>query len=191
MQSLINHIQNYVSLNPEQAQQIIDGLSLKEYAQRDYLSREGQISKHLYFVKSGCLRMFCIDEKGVENTIQFALPNWWIGDYMSLTTSSLSEYFIEVVSDSQVLVIPFTQLERLSTAIPPFSHYMQLMMQKSLAAHQYRLQLMYTQSKEKIIIEFYTLFSSFAKLIPQYIIASYLAVTPEYLSKVLKNNPNL
>lgn len=135
--------------------------------------------------------MFNVDDKGEENTIQLALPNWWITDYMSINNKSQSQYFIQSVAGAEVLAIGIEQLDELTASIVPFGQYMQIMMRKSLAAHQYRLQLIHSQSKEQIIVEFYTLFGSFAKQIPQYIVASYLAVSSEYLSKVLKNNPSL
>ena len=153
---------------------------------KEYLLQEGQICRSLYFVEKGCLRMFFLDGKTTEQITQFALDGWWISDYFSFMDSKPSEYNIQAIEKSEVYSIDMLLLDDLLKEIPQLERYFRLIMQRAVAASQLRVKLMFEMSKEEFYNHFITSFPEFAQRVPQYMIASYLGLTPEYVSELRK-----
>ena len=132
--------------------------------------------------------MFFVNKKGVEQITQFALDGWWISDYQSFINNSPSEYSIQAIEDSRIISIDNQNLEILLSKIPRLERYFRIMMQKAVAGAQLRSKLLYEMSKEEFYVHFSTSFPEFMMRVPQYMIASYLGLTPEYLSELRKKN---
>ncbi len=130
--------------------------------------------------------MFFINEKGVEQTTQFAIENWWIADYMSYQSQGASDFCIQTVEKSDLMVIDFHEQERLMMDFPAMERYFRMVYQKANAASQMRVKFMYDYSKEDQYRHFTNSFPEFTQRIPQYLLASYLNFTPEYLSEIRK-----
>ncbi len=130
--------------------------------------------------------MFFINNKGIEQTTQFALENWWIADYMSLTTQNNSHFYIQAVETSMVIAVEHHKQDELLKQIPQLEHYFMLMMQRAYAAAQMRVMYFHVYSKEENYRQFVSLFPDFVQRIPQYMLASYLGLTPEYVSELRK-----
>ena len=130
--------------------------------------------------------MFFTNSKMNEQITQFALENWWISDFFSFIDNKPSDYFIQAVEKSEVLSIDSISFEAMLIKIPQMERYLRIIMQRAVAASQLRIKYMYELSKE----EFYTLFCEsfpeFMQRVPQYMIASYLGLTPEYVSELRK-----
>lgn len=152
------------------------------------LLTEGKICKGNYFVVEGCLRMFFVNEKGVEQTIQFALEHWWLADYTSFSAQSPSEFFIQAVEPAKVLGITLSAQEELLRAYPLLERYFRLVHQRAHAASQFRIKYQYGNSREELYYHFVRLFPEFVQRIPQYLLASYLGFTPEYLSELRRRS---
>jgi len=130
--------------------------------------------------------MFYLNEKLVEQTTQFALETWWLSDYFSFAKQTPSLYSIQAVEKSLVVAINFQQQECLLAEVPQMERYFRMMMQRALAASQLRVKLIYEFSKEEMYTHFLTSYPGFFQRVPQYMIASYLGLTPEYLSELRK-----
>jgi len=130
--------------------------------------------------------MFLVNKKGVEQITQFALDGWWISDYQSFINNSPSDYSIQAIEDSRIILIDNQNLEILLSKIPRMERYFRIMMQKAVAGAQLRSKLLYEMSKEEFYLHFSTSFPEFMMRVPQYMIASYLGLTPEYLSELRK-----
>jgi len=157
-----------------------------ELKKKEYLLTEGQVCKFNYFVEKGCIRMFYINDKIVEQTTQFALEEWWLSDYFSFAKQLPSQYSIQAVEKSLVVAIDYQLQDKLFDEIPQLERYFRIMMQRALAASQLRVKLIYQLSKEEMYKHFNTSFPHFFQRVPQYMIASYLGLTPEYLSELRK-----
>ena len=184
--NFINHIRKYIDLNDDSVallNQYITPLKLKR---KEFLLKEGQISHSMYFVEKGCLRMYFIDNKLNEQITQFALEHWWMADHFSFIDSKPSHYFIQTVEKSEVLAITASSFEALIQELPQMERYFRIVMQRSLAASQLRLKYMYEMSKEEFYQLFSTSFPEFVQRVPQYMIASYLGLTPQYVSELRK-----
>jgi CRP-like cAMP-binding protein len=161
---------------------------LISYNKKDFLSKEGQVCRSIYFVEKGCLRMYFINNRGAEQITQFAIENWLISDFFSFTDNKASAYYIQAVENSAVFAIDMLSFELLLKEMPQMERYFRIMMQRALAASQLRNKYLYELSKEEFYINFCTSFPEFVQRVPQYMIASYLGLTPEYVSELRKKN---
>ncbi|RZK38855.1 MAG: Crp/Fnr family transcriptional regulator [Pedobacter sp.] len=188
MQNLIAHIKKSINLSPLDCDAITSGTKLINLKKKDFLLEEGRICKANYFVSKGCLRMFFINHKGVEQITQFAIENWWISDYMSFSKQTASLFYIQAVEDSDILALSLSDQEHLLTKVPKLERYFRLNMQRALGAAQQRVKFSHDFSKEESYRHFIASFPSFVQRIPQYMLASYLGLTPEYLSELRKKD---
>ena len=182
----IAHIRRYVELSEQDVETIESYVYPLELKKREFLVTEGQVCKYNYFVEKGCLRMFYVNEKMTEITVQFALETWWLSDYFSFARQMPSEYSIQAVEKSLVIAIDNSEQDKLFAEVPQLERYLRIMMQRALAASQLRIKLIYQLSKEEMYRHFNASFPAFFQRVPQYMIASYLGITPEYLSELRK-----
>jgi len=186
MQNFLQHIKNIVPLDEEETRTLASYIRIIKVKKKAFLLEEEQICKSNYFVEKGCLRMFFINEKGTEQITHFALENWWIADYMSFSMQTKSQFFIQAIEESEIIAIDFHRQEALFTALPKLERYFRIMLQRAYAASQMRVKFFHDYSKEESYRHFISLFPKFAQRIPQYMLASYLGLTPEYLSELRK-----
>lgn len=189
--TLINHIRNYIELDEDQIQIIYKYFRRLNLKNKEYLLEEGQICKSYFFIEKGCARMFFYRDKGAEQITQFAMENWWITDYFSFADQSVSEYNIQAIEKSEILAIDHRSFDQLVEELPVLERYFRIIMQRAVAASQLRIKLLYDLSKEELYLHFSSYFPEFVQRVPQYMLASYLGLTPEYLSEIRKKNVNL
>ncbi len=185
-ETLKNHIQKFVPLSDADFGQILPFFKTIEARKKENLLREGNICHSNYFVARGCLRLYFVNEKGVEQTVQFALENWWLADYTSFSAQKKSDYYIQAIEKSEILSIDFSSQEKLLKDFPLMERYFRLIHQRAHAAYQLRVRNLYSISREELYHQFSQLFPEFVQRIPQYLLASYLGFTPEYLSEIRK-----
>lgn len=186
MEHFIKHIKKYVSLSVDDLQVLSQYTKVISVKKKQFLLEEGKISRFNYFLEKGLLRMFFIDDKGVEQITQFALENWWLSDYMSFSMKTPSHFYIQAIEHSEIVVVEQHKLEELVKQLPQLERYFRINMQRAYAASQMRFKYFYDYSKEENYRQFVSLFPAFVKRIPQYMLASYLGITPEYLSELRK-----
>lgn len=182
----ITHIRRYVALSEQDVAIIESCIHPMNLKRREYLLTEGEVCRYNFFVEQGCLRMFYNNEKMAEQTTQFALENWWLADYFSFASQSPSEYAIQAVEKSVVVAIDYHEQDKLFREVPQLERYFRIMMQRALSASQLRVKLIYQLSKEEMYKHFSSSYPQFFQRVPQYMIASYLGLTPEYLSELRK-----
>ena len=186
MKNLITHIKKYVTINDDEANKLTEIIEVKNLKRKAYLTRAGDICKYNYFVSQGCLRMYFIRENGTEQITQFAIENWWLADYMALLKQQETPFFIQAVEKSTILALDVNAAENLFKQIPQLERYYRIMFQFSYAASQFRIKYLYDYSREELYHHFATQFPEFVQRVPQYMLASYLGFTPEYLSEIRK-----
>ena len=153
----------------------------------DVLQRAGELATHAAFVAEGCLRSYVIDGKGKEHVVQFAPENWWLSDAVSLMTRTPSQYFIDAVEDSSLLLIDPPSHLRIVERVPGYATAFQTGLQKHAAAKDQRIVSAMAASAEERYQEFMRTYPSIALRVPQWMLASYLGVSPETLSRVRKS----
>ena len=183
---LKKHMQIFTSISEEEfldSVQYFEEFSVKK---KEMIQRAGTISTYNYFIVSGCIRSFFINQKGVEQTIDFAIENWWLTDLFSYINQQNSEFYIQAVENSIIIKMSKANEEILCQKHPIFNSYFKQIYQKANAAAQMRSKYLKEFSKEEFYLHFKKNFPEFLQRVPQYLLASYLGFTPEYLSEIRK-----
>lgn len=186
LDALIRHIQKYVSLTKAEQDILPDFFKSVQVQKKEILLREGSSCQELFFVEKGCLRMYFIDEKGREQITHFAIENWWLTDYSAFGTAQPASFSIQAVEDTTLIRIHHQKLTALSGELPIIDKYLRLNLQKAYGAAQSRIKMIYALSKETVFNDFNRKFPDFVQRVPQYMLASFLGFTPEYLSELRK-----
>ncbi|MCW3127328.1 MAG: cAMP-binding protein [Bacteroidetes bacterium] len=186
--NLITHIRKFVDLSDEQADLVLEHAKLLQIKKNDMLLRGGQVCRASYFVEKGGLCMYFINDKGVEKITHFVIENWWLSDYLSLGSNNPSAFNIRAFENAEVYSLDFHAQELLCRKLPQLERYFRLMMQRGYGAHQFRIKLMREFNSEQYYHHFRDLYPTFIQRIPQYMLASFLGLTPEYLSELRKKD---
>lgn len=183
---LTDHIQKIVRLSQEEALQISDRFQTLKIKKKKNVLDEGAPCHHIFFVLKGCLRMYFLKENGTEQTTDFALEQWWVTDFTAFQNQRSSAYSIQAVETSEVLRIDFHAFESLLKDFPILERYFRLIHQRAQAAAQTRVRLLYELSREELYHNFAMKHPDFVQRVPQYLLASFLGFSPEYLSEIRK-----
>jgi len=186
MQAFKNYLQQHSPITGEQFDLLTGDLKAKDYVKGDILLREGGKTDIFYFVSSGLLRAYTLDSQGKEHTIQFAPENWWIGDRNSVYFNEPAVFNIDVLEDTQVVLITKNFLERAQTICPDFRKYNEFLLHNNIRHMQCRINQLLAATAEERYLEFIRLYPNLTLRISQIMIASYLGITPESLSRVRK-----
>lgn len=187
-EKLINHLNTFVTADAGLATTVPDYFKEIKLKKKEIILQEGQACNYNYFVVKGCLRLYYINNKGVEHTTQFALENWWLSDYIAFQTGQPANFYIQAVENSEVLAIDYKSLEKLYKLFPCVESYFRVIYQKAYAASQLKAKYFNDFSKEELYFFFCKAYPSFINRLPQYLIASFLGFTPEYLSEIRKRS---
>lgn len=159
---------------------------MKKVGKHEMLLQEGEVCRNTFFVEKGLLRMYSIDKNGKEHVIQFAPENWLIGDRSSLYFNEKSRYFIEAVEDSEVLFLQPDFFSKLLEEFPNTIEKNDLIIQKHVKSLQDRINSLLGETAEERYLKFIKMYPDLLLRVPQWMIASYLGITPESLSRVRK-----
>ena len=185
-QQLFDSIQEKVTLTPAEMEICKTFFIPKKLRKKQTLLQEGDICIHNAFVEKGIMRSFFTDEKGNEHIVQFAIEGWWITDLSSFLTKSNSIYTIEALEDCELLLLTMEARETLIDKIPMFERYQRLLLQNAYIANQARINSALTETAEEKYIKVGLAYPGIIKRVPQHMIASYLGLKPETLSRVRK-----
>jgi len=184
MEALLQNIAKHVSLTKEEEALFCSKVEVKHFKSKSILLNAGEICKHSYFVNSGMLRSFNINDNIVEHVLSFACEGWWISDLYSLISQKPGNLFIEVLEDAEVVELSKENQELLYIAIPKLERFFRILIENSLVAHQQRLMDNLSLSAEERFDKFCKKYPTLIQKIPQKHIASFIGVTPEFLSKM-------
>ncbi|MDN3724253.1 Crp/Fnr family transcriptional regulator [Aequorivita sp. SDUM287046] len=179
-----NHLNKFTDISESEFDEIISFFEIKIFGKKEILMEAGSICNRHFFVLTGCLQMYYTNEKGAEQTLQFALENWWLTDNLAFLQNRKTEFCIQAVENSEVLCIDFQKQELLLKNFPQLERYFRHVFEKACGAAQMRVKYIFDFSKEEMYLAFRRQFPEFIQRVPQYLIASYLGLTPEYLSEI-------
>ena len=175
-----------ISLTPQE-EEIIKGLvCFKKIRKKQYLLQAGEACKLLTFVEEGALRAYSVDDKGQEHIIRFALEGQTISDLHSFMNCEPSPYHIEALEDTQIIGITKSAWAEIQKLVPKYEMYIRLELTAAYSAMQQRITTLISFSPEEAYNYFISLYPTIAQRVPQHMIASYLGLTPETLSRVRK-----
>jgi CRP/FNR family transcriptional regulator len=173
-----------IELSPEQSDWIKSLSVVKKLRKRQYLLQEGDICTQHAFVSKGCLRSYSVDCDDKEHIVKFAIENWWIGDRDSLQSGEPAKLNIDAVEDSEVVLFSKQDFDLICQKIPVFNDMVNNLLQSAYNASQNRILANISLSSCEKYEYFLQRYPGFALRIPQSMIASYLGISPETLSRV-------
>lgn len=183
---LIKKFEEKIQLTKEEKELSKTFFAPKKLRKKQYLLQEGDVCKYIAFVEKGILRSYTVDEKGTEHILQFAFEGWWISDQYSFLTGEPSIYNIDSLEDSELLLLSKQAEEQLLTQIPKFERYFRILMQNNLIALQRRIESSLSKSAEMRYADLVDSCPTIPQRVPQHMMASFLGITPETLSRIRK-----
>ncbi|QDA61520.1 Crp/Fnr family transcriptional regulator [Hymenobacter jejuensis] len=185
-EQLETYFQQKLSLTEVQFAEITALLTPKSVRKGELVVRQGEVGRYGAFVAKGCLRSYVIDKKEKEHILQFAPENWWIADQNSILHNEPAMFYIDALEDSEVFLFGSAFFQKLQAIGPEFQSLFYTLLQNSVRSMQKRLISTLSATAEERYLEFIHTYPTLALRLPQRMIAAYLGVTPESLSRIRK-----
>ncbi|MCZ4224282.1 Crp/Fnr family transcriptional regulator [Pedobacter rhodius] len=180
-----HYFQSKIELTDEQFDSISSTLRVKKFDKNEILQYKGDMLKYGFFVGKGLLRSYSIDAKGKEHIIQFAPENWFISDRNQMHEEP-SEFFIEAIEATESVIVPDNFMSEASRKVPCLLALNVTILHNSIRFMQKRINMLLSATAEERYLDFIKLYPNLTLRVPQWMIASYLGITPESLSRVRK-----
>ncbi len=181
---LFQKIKEYVKFQEGEIELLDNYFQCKQILKGDFLFKEGDAVNYAIFVNSGLFRTYVVDEQGTEHIMQFALPGWWTGDLGSFISGETTKFFVEALENSEVLTISKKSWDELLDKAPFYLDYHRKLLERGLVATQNRLLEAYSTDATKKYLHLIESFPDILQRVPLYMIASYLGMSRETLSRV-------
>jgi CRP-like cAMP-binding protein len=182
--AILDYIKRYIELNDEEEQYFLSILKSRKYLKRQFVVQAGDECKYETYVVKGCLRAYFVDPNGTQHIIQFAIEDWWISDMASLMTGEPATFNIDAIEDSEVIQIERSKFNELFDKVPKFDKMYRLMLMKAFVASQKRIIDNLCMPAKDRYLGFIKRYRNIEQRVPQNQVASYLGMTPEFLSQI-------
>lgn len=183
---LIEYFENFLPLDEEEVAAVNEFFKERRIKRRQFILQEGDVCRHNTFVVQGCLKMYMVDPNGKEHNLQFAVENWWIGDIGSFHSEEPSKLYIEAVEESILLQINKEDQWKLYVDFPKFNRIFRVLAENAMVSLQNRVLQNISSTAEERYLHFLEKHPQLFNRISNVQIASFLGVTPEFLSTIRK-----
>jgi CRP-like cAMP-binding protein len=181
---IIKNVCKHIALNEKEKSFFISILEPNSIKRKTIYLQPGEVCKNSTFVIDGALKSFTIDKEGKEHILSFATTGWWIADMYSYISRKPSVLTIEAIADSDVLLLSWENQQLLFEKVPKFERFFRILIENALVANQQRLIDNLSLTAEERYVQFIKKYPLIPSCVPQHNIASYLGITPEFLSKI-------
>ncbi len=185
-EKILNNIKRYVDLNESDEEQFTAIVRTTRVKKRQFIVQPRFICTYQTYVVQGAFRSYFVSNEGVDHTIQFAIDDWFISDFNSYITQTPASLYVEALEDSIIQQIAYEDVEAICSMNPKFERFFRLVAQKSFAFSQRRILSNLGKNAEERYLEFQSMYPAVVQRVPQYALASYLGMSPEFLSKIRK-----
>ena len=182
-----SYLQQRIALTDVQFEKIARDLKIKTFEKNELILSQGETSTRTYFVVDGLMRSYSIDSKGKVHIIQFAPESWWISDRNGLLYNEASDFYMDAIEATTAIIIPKDFFCTASEQSPEFQLLNSTMLNNAIRFMQRRINLLLAATAEERYLDFIKLYPNLMLRVPQWMIASYLGITPESLSRVRKD----
>ncbi|HEY0894981.1 MAG TPA: Crp/Fnr family transcriptional regulator [Sphingobacteriaceae bacterium] len=179
-----NYLERCSSFSKQELELFHDHLRSTTVKRRSYLLQQGEVCRFEAYILKGCLKKYYIDPDGNEVILQFAVEDWWMSDISSFSEQKPSNFFIQALEDTELLMIDYNSKELLFSKIPALERVFRLMLQRSYAVLENRFYATIVHTAEERYLDFLDRYPGITSRVPQTQIASYLGITPESLSRI-------
>lgn len=186
MKKIIQHIKSIVSISDNHLSAILDKLDEKHFSKKEHILYSRNFAKEVYFTLKGCQRTYILDYNGVEHNISFSLEDWWFGDLQSFINKTPACFNIQALEDTVVLSINWKDWHLLINEIPEFVIYTRILFRNTMFSHENRIVQNLSFTAEERYNYFLEKYPKLSQRISQKQIASYIGITPEFLSILRK-----
>ncbi len=181
------YLQQRVAITDEQFSLIADKLKVKTFDKNEMILMKGDVSSYGFFVLSGLLRSYSIDSKGKTHIIQFAPEQWWLTERNGMLFNEPSDFFIDAIEPTKAVVVHKDFMNEAAKHVPCMNDLNNTMLNNSIRFMQKRINMLLSATAEERYLDFIKLYPNLTLRVPQWMIASYLGITPESLSRVRKD----
>ncbi len=183
---ILSNFAMHIALSSDEQEKVLALLQQKMVAKRTFLLQPREIDRYIYFVNRGCLRMFYTDKEGTEHNICFYPENWWACDIVSFFKEKPAVNTIQALEDSEIYYMSLSRLEELFLEIPKFERFFRILTQNGFDLYQKRITSNLSKTAEERYLEFRKLYPGLESRIAQKHIATFLGITPAFLSMMRK-----
>ncbi|MET3877870.1 Crp/Fnr family transcriptional regulator [Chitinophaga sp. OAE865] len=183
---ILKNIERHIHLEEEEINLLFSLLTSRTLKKKAFLLRQGEVCKTENFITKGCLRMYTIDESGLEHIVMFGVEGWWVSDLFSFFTGTTSDYYIDALEDTELLQISKPDLEQLYERVPKFERFFRILLQNAFVAQQRRINQNLSFTAEQRYLDFVRQYPQLEQRISQKQVAAYLGFTPVFLSMLRK-----
>ena len=186
-QHLLDHFNRTVTLSLAAEADIVAIARPERIKKRQFIDQPGFVSQYRNYVVTGAFRSFFLDHEGKEHTVQIAVDDWFVSDFYSYITKSPATLFVEALEDSVILRMPYDSIEPLCSKHHSLSEFFRITTEKAFAYSRNRALSNISKTAEERYKEFLAMYPAITQRVPQRVVASYLGMTPEFLSKIRKS----
>ena len=186
MDNILQYLSKILGVPKENVLKCSQFYTFKKVKKGNFLLREGEICKDIFFVEKGILRTYSVDKNGKEHIVQFAPENWLISDRSSVFFEENSHYYIDATEDAEVWVLKDEFFTEMQTKYPETNINNKRLLNKHIKNLQDRINSLLSDSAEERYMKFIKMYPDIMLRVPQWMVASYLGITPESLSRVRK-----
>ncbi len=182
--NLLSYIKRYIELTDEEIAVLSEHVKIRTYLKGQYIVQQGDVCKYESFIISGCAKTFFIDTEGNEHVVMFAIENWWTADLGSFIIQEPADYNVQCLEKTIVAQFTHESLKLLYTQIPQLERFFRIIIQKAYVASQKRIVRNFSLTAKERYLLFRNQYRDIEQRVPQYLIASYLGITKQFLSKI-------
>ena len=180
----LDNMRRHVRLSEEEEALVLSKLRPVRLKRKEHLLKQGQVARDLAFVIGGCLRAYALDDNGFEHILQFAPAGWWISDMLSVISRRDSLLNVDAIKPSEVLLLSREDQLTLFDEVPKLERYFRVLTENGLVSSRMRLIENLSLTARQRYQRFCQTYPNLINEIPQKYIASFIGVTPEFLSKI-------
>jgi len=184
LKPFFDYIAKFIPLTAEEQSLMESKVKVRKYLKGQFVVQNGDTCKYESFVISGCLKTFYIDNDGQEHIVMFAVENWWTADLGSFISQAPAHFNVQCLENSVLVQIRFEDLQQLYLDIPKLERFFRIIIEKAFVSSQKRIINNFSLPAKERYLKFREEFPQIEQRVPQYMIASYLGITKEFLSKI-------
>ncbi|AUC16027.1 hypothetical protein BTO06_13060 [Tenacibaculum sp. SZ-18] len=181
---LIDYFNRIVSLSSEEEEMIREKVIYRRYLKDQYLVQQGDVCKHINFIVEGCVKQFYASPDGLEHILMFAIEDWWASDMGSFITQTPADYNVQCIEKTELIQLNHAHVEELFISIPKLERCFRKITERALVASQKRIVRNFSKTAKERYLFFKENYPTIENRIPQYMLASYLGITKEFLSRI-------